>query len=202
MKDLRPAKRMLPKYDSENEIGFVARARFAMLENRVGDLTVDEQIQFQRCTFVDDLVRQRRYFNDRELRNMVMAKYQVSWDTANRDIRNARELFNASTDDREYFRSVYIEDLERTAQKAQKAGDFKAYEKIMKQAGQLRFLFEKPKEDVEYDKLTGFQMIIEFNPEAMGFKTIKNKDKILAKYKSKRDILKKIAEAAEDAELE
>jgi len=202
--ELRAAKRNIPAYDSDNDIGFVARARFAMLENRVGDLTADEQVQLQRCTFCDDQVRSGRFFNDRLLRNFMMSKYGYTWDTANRDIQNTKQLFNSSFSNKDYLRDVLTEDALKTAVKAENAGNFDAKVKFMALAAKMQGLLDKVVEKVSNTKLQNFQITLRFDPVAVGFKKIEDKDReaILAKYKTKRDITKRMAEDAEDAVID
>lgn len=202
MPNLRPAKRTLPAYDPENNIGAVDRIRMAMMNGMMEQLTDAEHVQFNRWKQVDDWIRDKRLPGDRELRNMIIAKYGVAWDTAQRDIRNAKQLFCATEDNHEYYRSVYIEQTEAAAKKAERDGDFRAFEKLMRLAAEMRGIDTAKKEEIPYEKLQTFNFIIQFNPESAGFKTLENKEEVLAKYQRKKRISQKMAEQAEDAELD
>ncbi|MGY0037644.1 hypothetical protein [Pedobacter sp. NJ-S-72] len=129
-----------------------------------------------------------------------MSKYDCSWDTAERDIRNAKDLFKASHDDKEYSRSVYIDQIEENAEKAAKFNDFKAYAKLMELAAKLRGHFDAVIEEIPYDKLEAFQFIIEYNPEAIGLKRVDNPDEVIERWRKKKQIAQKLADDAEDAE--
>jgi hypothetical protein len=200
-KAVRPARRAMPAFDTQNDIGFVARARFALIENRTADLTADEQVQLNRCMFCDDQIRSGRYYNDRALRNFLMAKFDCSWDTANRDIQNTKQIFNTSNDNQEYLRSVITEKSLISAEKAEAAGDFKAAQKHRELAARVNHLLVPKVEKVENSKLQNFKIIVKFDAEAMGFKPVKNKEAVLEKYRKRREITRRIAEEAEDAEV-
>ncbi|MBE7178190.1 MAG: hypothetical protein INR69_17440 [Mucilaginibacter polytrichastri] len=202
MPDLRPAKRSLPAFDPDNHIGSVDRVRFAMANGLMDQLTELERVQLSRWKQADDWIREKRLPSDRELRNMLMARFSISYDTASRDIQNARELFKASSEDQEYYRSVYIERLEAALRDAERAGDFKAFEKLMRLAAEMRGIDTPKKNDIPYEKLQALTFINQFNPEAIGFKRIENKEAILRKYKEKKRITDIMQKEAEDAELD
>jgi len=207
MSDKRKALRTLPKYDPDNNIGAVDRVRFAMINNRMDALTADELEQFERWKQIDNWIRSKRYVNElgenvllanhRSLRNMVMVKHEVSWDTAERDIRNAKDLFKPD-DDHEYYRSVYIEQLE---ERAATAND-KNFKAMIELAATLRGHKEKQEEEVPYDKMEAFQLQIEYNPEAIGLTRLENPEEALAKWNKKKSISDVLNNQAEDAELE
>jgi hypothetical protein len=206
----RPALRALPKYDPDNDIGAVDRIRFAMINNRMDALHEPERKQFERWKQIDDIIRSKRFINvtekeesvigRRQLRNAVMVKYLVSWDTAERDIKNAIKLFTPAEDEKEYYRSVYIEDLEAKAEEAARDGKYAAYKEIMKLASELRDL-DKPTVEVAMDKLQAFVFIIEYNPEAVGLKTIDNKDEVLARWRKRKYATDRMTQEASDAEI-
>ncbi|RVU01090.1 hypothetical protein EOD41_10780 [Mucilaginibacter limnophilus] len=201
---------MLPAYDPDNNIGAVDRVRFAMMHNRMEALHADEREQYNRWCQIDDWFRSKRFVNDqgkeevvvgrRKIRNLVMVKYKVSWDTAERAIQNAIKLFTPADDEKEYKRSVYLEDLEQKAEEAAGAGEYGAYASIMKLAGDWRKFDKEPVEE-QLDKFQAFQFIIEYNPEAIGLKTIENKDQIFARWQ-KRKATEKMALDAEEVEYD
>lgn len=215
--DKRPARRKLPDYDPDNNIGAVDRIRFAVIHNMFDQLTKDEKTQFNRWKQCNDWLRGRRYIgvgdggkmveqiipNQRFIRNLIMTTFEVSWDTAERDIKNTKKFFMPLEDDNEYFRSVYIEQAEEDAELAKQSGDFKANRQLKELAARLRGLFdEKPDED-NNDKLEALQFIIEYNPEAVGLTTIENKDEIFARYqKKKKSVSEALKKGAEDATYE
>lgn len=202
MSDKRKALRTLPAYDPDNNIGAVDRVRFAMINNRMDALHEDELQQFERWKQIDDWVRERRSPTHRALRNAVMAKYEISWDTAERDIKNTKDLFKASNDDNEYYRSVYIEDIESKAAKAYESEDFGSYAKLMDIVSKLRGLFDDKPEVVDYDKLQSFQIVMDYNPEAMGLTRIENVDEVMSRWMQKKTISQTMQKNAEDAEFE
>lgn len=205
MSEKRPAVRSLPAYDAENNITTVDRVRMAMLTNRMALLKEPERVQFERWKQIDDWIRSKRYgegeeeifLNHRNLRNLLMSKYDISWDTAERDIRNAKNIFKASQDDKEYSRSVYIEMLEEKAMSCSKPSDFA---KLMELAAKLRGLFDEQVLDVPYEKLEAFQLNIEYNPEAIGLKRIEDPDAVLERWTKKKNAAQRMADDAEDAE--
>lgn len=201
----------LPKYDQDNDIGAVDRVRFAMINNRMDALTELEKEQFKRWCQIDDLIRSKRYINvkgqqepaigRRRIRNIVMVKYMVSWDTAERDIRNAIKLFTPAEDEKDYHRSVYIEDVEQKAEEAALNGKWGEYASLMKLLGEWRE-FGKTVIDIEHDKIEAFQFFIEYNPEAIGLKTIENKDEIFKRWQKKKRLSDKMLDEAEDADYD
>ena len=207
----RPALRELPEYDPENNIGAVDRIRFAMMHGRMDALHKAELEQLERWKQVDDWIRSKRFINlageeeivvgRRKLRNLVMAKYDCSWDTAERDIRNAIALFTPAEDDKEYQRSVYIESLETAAEEARERRKYAAYKGLMALAAELRGL-DKPDVEESQDKMQAFKFIIEYNPEAIGLKTIPAdlKQQYLERWR-KKSASDKMKEDAEDAKL-
>jgi hypothetical protein len=201
MPDRRKALRTLPAYDPDNNIGAVDRVRFAMINNRMNALTAGELVQFERWKQIDDWIRERRSNTHRALRNAVIAAFEISWDTAERDIKNAKDLFKASNDDNEYYRSVYIEDLESKAAEAAESDDYATYGKLMEIVAKLRGLFDKPAEEVPYDKLESFQLNIEYNPEAVGLTRLTNPEEALARWTKKKSVSDQMNKEAEDAEL-
>lgn len=214
MADKRPARRMLPDYDPDNNIGAVDRIRFAVIHNMFDQLTEPEKRQFERWKQVNDWLRSRRYIgvsddgkpqesiipNQRFIRNLIITNFGVTWDTAERDIQNTKKFFQPQTDDNEYFRSVYIEQAEEKAEQAAAAGDYKASMKFMELAARLRGHFDEKADDDQYDKMENFQFIIEYNPEAVGLRTLENKDEVYARWSKKKktlsDAMKKDAEEA------
>ncbi|MBS7565147.1 hypothetical protein KHS38_12100 [Mucilaginibacter sp. Bleaf8] len=213
----RPAKRTMPAYDPANDIGAVDRIRFAMINNRMNELTEPEFRQLERWKQVDDWIRSRRYQgiggdgklglqlipNQRFIRNLIISTYNVSWDTAERDIRNTQKLFSSRADDREYHRAVYIEQAEQRAEEAAASGDHKAAYKYLELAANLRGLFTEQPEEEDNEKLQALQFIIEYNPEAVGLKTIENKDEVFARWmKKKASISDAMNKDAEEAKYE
>jgi hypothetical protein len=201
MSDRRKALRTIPAYDPDNNIGAVDRVRFAMINNRMDALHQNELVQFERWKQIDDWIRERRSKTHKALRNAVMAAFDISWDTAERDIRNAKDLFKASNDDNEYYRSVYIEDLESVAAQAREDGDYQAYDKLMNTIAKMRNLYEKPAEEIPYNKLEAFVLHLEYNPEAVGLTRLKDPEAALAKWNKKKSISDHINSFADDAEL-
>lgn len=212
MAKYRSALKTLPKHDPENNIGVVDRVRFAMAHARMDALTVDEKAQFKRWMQINDWIRDRRYVDiflpgkpdvaitsHRILRNLVMSTFEMSYDTAERDIRNAKAVFVPIDDDNEYHRSVYIEQLEQRADAAAVEGDYSGSARLMELAVKLRRLLEAPKEQIEYDKIEALQFIIEYNPEAIGLKTIPNKEEVLARWQKKKALSDRMASDAEEA---
>ena len=162
----RAALRALPKHDPDNNIGVVDRVRFAMAHARMNALTVDEAAQFKRWQQINDWIRDRRYVDEfapglekptkmisshRILRNLVMGTFGMTWDTAERDIRNSKQVFLPIDDDNEYYRSVYIEQFEQRADEAAALGDYSGSAKYAELAVKLRRLLEAPKEQIEYE---------------------------------------------------
>ncbi len=201
----RPALRSIPSYDPTTNIGAVDRIRWAIGNNRKDALTVPELEQLERWKQINDWIRERYHPDDedrlhpitnhRYLRNLVMEQFKVGYDTAERDIRNTKDYFKNIMDDQEYWRSVYIEQLET---RAAKAAD-KDFIKLIDLAAELRGLKDAPKDDIEYTKLEAFQLIIEYNPEAIGLKRLENPDEVLERWRHKRSVSEKMSEQAEDA---
>ena len=209
----RAALRALPKHDPDNNIGVVDRVRFAMAHARMNALTVDEAAQFKRWQQINDWIRDRRYVDEfapglekptkmisshRILRNLVMGTFGMTWDTAERDIRNSKQVFLPIDDDNEYYRSVYIEQFEQRADEAAALGDYSGSAKYAELAVKLRRLLEAPKEQIEYDKIESLQFIIEYNPEAIGLKTIPNKEEVFARWQKKKTLSERMANDAEE----
>ncbi|HVW97505.1 MAG TPA: hypothetical protein VHA56_16145 [Mucilaginibacter sp.] len=215
----RQALRVIPKYDPGNNVGAVDRVKFCIINGRMSELTKAEIDQLERWKQIDVWIRQKRFSTVNtegetiediitghgQLRNLVMRYYGISWDTAERDIYNTKKFCAASYDDQEYYRSVYIEDAERMAQMAATAGrpDWRAAHKFLELAARLRGHFDEVIDETPYTKLENIQFFIEYNPEAVGLKTVQNKEELFAKWQRKRkspsDLL---AEDAEDVEYD
>lgn len=212
--DKRRASRTMPAYDPDNNIGAVDRIRFAIINNMMDKLTKDELVQLGRWRQIDDWIRSRRYIeynaleskneekvipNQRFIRNLAMAKFEITWDTAERDILNTQKLFNSrDSQDKEYYRWVYIEQAEQRAEEAAARGNDNAAVKYLELAANLRKLFDQDAPEQDQDKLQALQFIIEYNPEAVGLKTIENKDEVYAKWMQKK-VLDRMAKDAEEA---
>lgn len=213
----RYAMRRIPKYDAVNNIGAVDRVRFCIVNNRLDDLTLSEKEQMDRWRQIDAWIRQKRYktINDKgkddeapvhghqQLRALTMSFFQISWDTAERDIANTKKFCSTAYDDQEYFRSVYIEDAERLAEEAARMGQYTASEKFLRLAADLRGHFDDIMEEIPEDKMEAFQLLIEYNPEAVGLKTIPDKEMHFERWKKrKRSISESMNLEANDATTE
>lgn len=209
----RPALKVIPHVDPQNNIGVVDRVRLAMLANRMDALTVDEQAQYKRWQQIDDWFRSKRYTNEngeeaivagrRNIRNLAMVKFIITWDTAERDIVNAIKLFTPADDDKEYQRSVYVEDVEQKAAEAAAAGKYGEYASLMKLAGEWR-KFDKEPVIESQDKFQTFQFIIEYNPEAIGLKRIPEGEraKVLERWRKRKSASDKMLDGAEEAQYD
>ncbi|MOA00380.1 hypothetical protein D3C78_1197390 [compost metagenome] len=198
----RPAKRMLPSHDPQNNIGAVDRIRVAMVEGRMDELHQDEKTQLLRWMQIDDLIRQGRLQSDSDIVQFLLAKYSYSLDTAYRDIRSAKQLFAFTPDEHEYYRKVYIEQLEKAAAKALIKGNYEQQRRNIETAAKLRGLFEAKNEVIPYDKLEAFQVIMQYNPEAVGLKPVENKDAIFERYMKKKRVSEQMQLDAEEAEYD
>ncbi len=213
--DKRPALRVLPAFDPDNNIGAVDRIRFCIVNNRMNELHQAEHEQLERWKQVNDWIREGRYQTvDRwgepdftiinghtKLRHLIMTVLDVSWDTAERDIINTKKFFREVYDDQEYYRSVYIEQFEREALEAAKVGKYAAAERLRFRAAELRGLYLPPKEETPVDKVEAFQLNIEYNPEAVGLKTVENKEEHFERWRAKKtkSISEKMNLEADDA---
>lgn len=213
----RSALRIIPKYDPLNNIGAVDRVRFCIINNRLDELTESEKEQMTRWRQIDAWIRQKRYktidargmdveeaiHGHQQLRALTMSYFSISWDTAERDIANTKNFCATAYDDQEYFRSVYIEDAERRADEAARMGQYIASERLLRLAAELRGHFDDVQEEVPIDKIQAFQLLIEYNPEAVGLKTIENKEEHFERWrKKKRSISESMSREADDANTE
>ncbi len=213
--DKRPALRLIPTYDPENNIGAVDRIRYCIVNDRMAELHKDELEQLERWKQVNDWIRDGRClginkYGDEDLipigghsklRALIMKVLQVSWDTAERDIANTKKFFREVYDNQEYYRAVYIEQFEREALEAAASGKYAAAERLRFRAAELRGLYLPPKEEIPVDKVAAFQLNIEYNPEAVGLKTIENKEEHFLRWRQKKNksISDKMNEEADDA---
>jgi hypothetical protein len=215
----RRALRVIPKYDADNNIGAVDRVRFCIINGRMDELTQSEREQMERWRQIDAWIRQGRYTtvgddgSDKEefiaghsgLRQLAMAYFGISWDTAERDIYNTKKFCATDHDDQAFYRSVYIEKAERLEWEAKNAcrPDFRAAEKALRLAAELRGMFDEVVEDIPNEKLANVQFIIEYNPEAIGLKTIENKEEVFERWLSKtRNATDRMADDSEEVEYE
>lgn len=213
----RQALRKIPKYDPNNNIGAVDRVRYCLINGRMADLTKPELDQIERWRQIDAWIRLKRYktVNDggeeveaavhghTQLRNLVMNYFTVTWDTAERDIANTKNFCAAANDDQEFYRSVYIEDFERRADQAASSGKYAAAERLLFRAAELRGLYDDVQEEIPNDKIEAFQLLIDYNPEAVGLRTIPDKEAHFERWRKKRkSISDTISRDAEDVEAE
>ena len=211
----RQALRIIPQHDPDNNIGAVDRVKFCIVNSRMSDLTKPELEQLERWKQIDAWIKQKRYktidntgepveeliTGHAQLRSLVITYFSVTWDTAERDIANTKRFCAASYDDQEYYRSVYIEDAERMAQMAASAGkpDWRAAAKFLELAARLRGHFDEVVEETPYHKLENVNFFIEYNPEAVGLKTVENKEELFLKWRRKnKSVSDVMSEDAED----
>ncbi len=215
MSDKRSALRVIPKYDPDNNIGAVDRVRFCIINNRMDELRDTELEQLERWKQIDAWIREKRYatidakgenteayiHGHRQIRALVMSYFNISWDTAERDIANTKKFCAEAYDDQQYYRSVYIEQAEQRADEAMARGKCDAAAKFMAFAAELRGLLTETPVEIPADKIEAFQLLIEYNPEAVGLKTIENKEELFEKWlrrkKSVSDVMNKEADDAE-----
>lgn len=212
----RRALRLIPSYDPANNIGAVDRVRFCLVNNRIAELTKDELAQIERWRQIDAWIRLKRYktINDdgddveeavhghAQLRNLVMKYFTVTWDTAERDIANTKNFCNTMFDDQEFYRSVYIEDFERMADQAASCGKYAAAERLKFRAAELRGLYDDVQDEIPNDKIEAFQLLIDYNPEAVGLRTVPDKEAHFERWRKKKksisDTLSRDADEAEE----
>ena len=213
----RAALRVIPKYDAGNNVGAVDRVRFCLINGRMAELTQDELTQIERWRQIDAWIRLKRYktVNNKgeevdaavhghsQIRNLAMSYYGITWDTAERDIANTKNFCATVYDDQEFYRSVYIEEFERRADEAAAAGKFAAHERLLFRAAELRGLYDDVPEEIPNDKIESFQLLIDYNPEAVGLRTIPDKEEHFERWRKKRkSISDTLSRDADDVEAE
>jgi hypothetical protein len=213
----RRALRVIPAYDPANNVGAVDRVRFCLINGRMADLTKDELDQIERWRQIDAWIRLKRYktLNDEgkeveaavhghaQIRNLVMSYFTVTWDTAERDIANTKNFCNVTHDDQEFYKSVYIEEYERMADMAKMSGKFAAAERLLFRASELRGHYDDVQEEIPNDKIEAFQLLIDYNPEAVGLRTVPDKEAHFERWrKKKKSISDTLSRTAEDIEEE
>lgn len=213
----RKALRVIPQYDPANNIGAVDRVRYCLINGRMSELTKAELDQIERWRQIDSWIRQKRFKTINEdgedveapvhghsqLRNLVMKYFSITWDTAERDIANTKNFCAAAYDDQEFYRSVYIEEYERMADMAKSSGKYAAAERLLFRAAELRGLYDQVEEDIPNDKIEAFQLLIDYNPEAVGLRTVENKEEHFERWRQKRkSISDTLARDADDIDEE
>lgn len=89
-------------------------------------LTEKQEELLIRWRYADELIRQQRYIKE-DVSKFIMKKFNVSRDTAFRDIVSAEAVFSSSTPlNKKYHIGLRIEFLEKQIRAAATANDFKA----------------------------------------------------------------------------
>lgn len=102
-------------------------------------LADDEKKLLDRWNFADNLIR--TYQDSRTIIEMIMAKFKISEATAYRDLAYAKRFFGSiNIGDKDYYRSIYAEQLEEYAKQAASKMDYKTATAAIKEAAEIRGL--------------------------------------------------------------
>ncbi len=103
------------------------------------ELDADQRILIDRWNYADNLIR--TYQDSKTIISMLMEKFHISEATAYRDVSSAKRFFGSiNIGDKDYYRTLYAEQLEEWAKQAASKMDYKTATAAIKEAAEIRGL--------------------------------------------------------------